>query len=314
MAALKSAAGPQEVNAALEQLRRALSRLPPDKASALIREFLDSGSDVSTKLQLKLGAGGSLAGVSSLRVFLLDYLAQIDRPAAAGYAAAILASKSSADEWAVSLRNYALANSSPEGLTVLRLKTEEMLRHEPWQTNPSAGFLEAFDLVVFSRDTNLVPVLTDLMRPTTNRALAHAAFMALDRLAIETPLTVLPQLLPNTDAMRGREISRAGLFARADVQDPQQQALLEAYLLDPQTTPQELSAFAQLYPNVNYLVSNNLLTPSRTPNGDTLAARDRKALEVVETWLADPRFNYLLPQLQTVRARLQLFVQQEHGR
>src|SRR5205823_4306037 len=103
---------------------------------------------------------------------------------------------------------------------------------------------------------------------------------------------------------------RANFFARADVRDAQQKSLLEAYLLDPRRSSEELKTFTGLYPNANYMISNNLLTPTKTPAHAELAERDRAALETVEAWLADPRFAKLAPQLSATRDRLQEFVRQ----
>ena len=65
------------------------------------------GNDAVTQLDLTIGPGGVLGDASSLRVFLLDYLGQIDRPAAAALARQILTAPTSPDEWAISLRNVA---------------------------------------------------------------------------------------------------------------------------------------------------------------------------------------------------------------
>jgi len=110
--------------------------------------------------------------------------------------------------------------------------------------------------------------------------------------------------------MQGREVTRANYFARADVGDAQQRTVLENYLLNPQLRPAELSTFAGLYPSANYMVSYNLLTRTQTPDHNTLANRDREALRVVESWIADARFGKLKPQLQTIKSRLNTFVKQ----
>jgi hypothetical protein len=90
----------------------------------------------------------------------------------------------------------------------------------------------------------------------------------------------------------------------------QQKALVESYLLDPGRSAQELNTFAETYPNENYKISNNLLTQTQTPTYADITARDREALSVVQGWMADPRFQALQPQLQTMYNRLQIFVGQ----
>lgn len=155
-----------------------------------------------------------------------------------------------------------------------------------------------------------MPDLAALLRQTENRAVSHAAFLALDRLTISNPATTLNKLQVEPDLLEGREVTRANYFARADVQDVAQRKVLEDYLLNPALTPVELEKFAGLYPNANFMISHNLLTRVATPDGVTLAARDAEALRVVQNWLADPRFAPLKPHLETIRRRLEAFVQQ----
>ena len=185
-----------------------------------------------------------------------------------------------------------------------------MVGHEAWRKDPSTGFLEAFDVAVHLGGTNLMPTLTELVRQPDNRAVSHAAYLALDRLTISDPVSTLNNLLGQPDALNGREVTRANLFARADVSNPQQKAILENYLLSLAPGPAELQAFAGLYPNANYMISDNLLTRVATPDRDWQVRHDREALKVIESWQADPRFDKLRPQLQEIKSRLSRFVQQ----
>jgi len=127
---------------------------------------------------------------------------------------------------------------------------------------------------------------------------------------INEPATVLRALEANPDWMQGRELARANYFARADVLDPEQQQTLEKYLLNSHLGQAELNQFAGIYPNANYMVSANLLTPAPAPDRAALAARDAQALRVVETWLDDPRFTEMRSQLEKIRLRLAEFVRQ----
>jgi hypothetical protein len=296
----------------LTQLEGTLSRAARAEASSAILNFLYSKNDAATGNGFKVSRDGSLSEAPSLRIFLLDYLTRIDTDAAASYSRLLLSSKTNPDEWAVALRGTALGDSSQSGQEFLRQKTEEMVLDQTWQTNPSTGFLEAFDALVYSRDTTFTPNLADLVCAKDNRAVAHAAYLTLDRLVQSDPVAVLPQLIQNPETMRGREATRADFFARADPRDPQQQSLLEQYLLSPNVSWDEISRFAQVFPSANYIVSNNLLTRTTTPDGSSLAARDEKALEVVNGWLADARFAQVRGSLQTIQSRLAYFVSQAH--
>ena len=259
---------------------------------------------------LQSNRGEILATRRRLRVFLLDYLGKIDRPAAGVLAEQILSQYTTPDEWAVSLRNYAWANKGPGSQDYLEKKAQELLGNPEWRTNPTAGFLEAFDAIVYAHGTSLAPELAELVRDKENRALSHAAYLALDRLTITEPAAMLKQLVEQPELMQGREQTRANFLARADVRDPEQRALVEQYLLDPARGQEELATFAGIYPNGNYMVSDNILTTVETMQRDEIVARDLSALAMIEQWQADPRFERLEPILAQIRERLLAFVQQ----
>jgi hypothetical protein len=296
--------------ASLAELRAALSALSNDAALADIRQFLDSKTDATTGLGFKLGRDGKLEEAPTLRTFLLDEMATRDPSAAAEYAKLILQSKDSADEWAVALRNVARGDTTAESRALLQQKTEELLRYEPWQNQPSVGYLEAFDAAVYAGGTNLLPALSELVRRKDNPAVAHASFLALDRLVLNDPMATLGALRSAPDWMQGREETRANYFARADVRDPAQRQILEEYLSDPRITTAELNAFAGVFPNVNLMISRNLLTASPTPQAGSLADRDAEFLRIVQQWLADPRLARAQPSLSRTLLRLQEFVRQ----
>jgi hypothetical protein len=310
LAQLAASSDPKINRQFLAELRQFLDSLPPEIASREIRSFLAGNKDAVTSLDVSIKPGGALGDASSLRVFLLDYLGQIDRPAAGALAAQILSRYTTPDEWAVSLRNYAWANPGPDGGAYLQAKARELLSNPAWVENPSAGFLEAFDTIVHAHGTALAPELAALIRDKENRATAHAAYLTLDRLTITEPAAMLQQLIEQPALMEGREQTRANYVARADVRQPEQRSLVERYLLDPARSAQELTTFAGLYPNANYMISHNLLTDTPTPTRDDLIQHDAAALGVVREWLADPRFAQIKPQLETMRARLETFVQQ----
>ena len=310
---LAQLAGAQDGNTnrqLLAELRQFLDSLPVKIASREVQNFLAASKDAPTKLDVTVKPGGLLGDASSLRVFLLDYLGQIDRPAAGVLAAQVLSSYTTPDEWAVSLRNYAWANPGPAGDGYLQSKSRELLSNPEWLKNPSAGFLEAFDTIVYAHGTVLAPELAGLVRDKEHRATAHAAYLTLDRLMLAEPAAMFTQLVQQPNLMQGREQTRANFLARADVRELEQRAVLEQYLLDPARTAQELATFAGLYPNANFMISNNLLTPTVTPKHEELAAHDRAALETVRAWQNDGRFGKLKPHLEMIRTRLEGFVQQ----
>ena len=56
----------------------------------------------------------------------------------------ILSKPTSADEWALALRNVGRADNDA---AYLRSKTEELITNPGWQANPSIGYLNAFDVL-----------------------------------------------------------------------------------------------------------------------------------------------------------------------
>lgn len=307
---LRSGGDAASDRARLQALSAQLAGLGRERAIAVIRDFLATREDAPTHLGFTLGNDGLLTGTPTLRVFLLDLLERLDANAAADLAKTILATPGSADEWAVALRS--LARGRPEERDFLAAKTHELLHQEAWRAAPSTGWLEAFDVPVHLGGNGFVPDLSELMQPTNGPTLNHAAFLALDRLASREPASVLAALLDSTDLMAGREASRAGMFARADVQDPPQRALLERYLLDPARSAAELDTFAGVYPNANAFLSANLLTTAPAMNRDIILRHDTAALAVVNGWLADPRFASVQARLERMRARLLEFTRTSH--
>jgi hypothetical protein len=303
---------PKERLGAMSKLRVALAYGSAGDRTTAIRAFLDSKMDTPTGQGFKIDRNGFLSEAPTLRTFLLDQMGQQDPAAAAAYSREILNSPGSPDEWAVALRNLARGDTSADGCALLESKTGELLRNTSWQQAPSVGYLEAFDAAVYVGGTNLLSPLSDLVRRKDNQGVAHAAFLAMDRLTFNDPADVLAALEAHPDWMQGREVTRADYFARADVEDPVQRAILESYLLDPARTPAELRAFAGVFPNANFMISQNLLTDSPRLDAPTLRRRDSASLQVVNQWLTEPRFGRIRQALEIMQVRLQQFVNQEH--
>lgn len=310
LAGATDAAGKQQ---ALARLKTMLASGTTGEMSRAIRRLLDSKVDAPTSQGFKIGKGGFLTEAPTLRACLLDYLAQIDPTAAAEYAKVILSSKDSPDEWALALRNLARGDATAEARALLTEKTGELLNAHDWQQNPAASYLEAFDTAVYLGGTNFVPALAGMVNLQNNPALAHAAFLSLDRLVINDPTAMLSALLAQPELLTGRDAVRADYFARADMSNPQQLELIQNYLLNPQTSAAELQQFAGIFPNGNFMVSDNLLTESPVLDPGEIKRRDAASLNAVQTWITDPRFAKVQPELQRIQTRLQEFVRQGGG-
>lgn len=294
-----------DVRSEFQKLRQSLAAMPKEEAVALIRDFLASGNDRITGLSFEIASDGSLTEWPTFRTFLLDALLAIDPAAAAALSREILSKPTSADEWALALRNVGRVDNDPN---YLRSKTEELITNAAWQANPSIGYLNAFDVLVHIDSTDSTPLLSSLVQRKDRKDLAHASFLTLDRLVQRQPVDELSQLAADTALQQSRPEMVAQQFARADLRDPAQQSLVKAWLLDPARNPAELRAFAGVYPNNNRFVSNNLLTREAAQTGDDLATHDREVLTVIAAWQQDPAFSSVKEHLTTMVSRLDGFV------
>ena len=292
----------------LKELQEKLAKMNPADAVAWIRDFLKSGKDKDTGLTFEIESDHTIKQWPTFRTFLIDALRKIDPAAAAEVSRGILSKPTTADEWALALRNVGLADQSAETNTTLREKTEALINNPGWQANPSIGYLNAFDVLVHTKAVDSTPLLSDLIQRKDRKDLVHAAFLTLDRLVQREPADVLSRLAADKALQQSRPEMSAQQFARADVRDPEQQAIVKTWMLDPARTGTELNSFAGVYPNNNHFVSNNLLTTEPNQSGADLATHDRQALEILNTWAADPAFAPVKDHLATMIARLNGFV------
>ena len=293
----------------LKDLLAKLDSMNPAESVAWIRDFLKTGKDKSTGLPFEIGANHAMKQWPTFRTFLLDALRMIDPTAAAEISREILAKPTTADEWALALRNIGLTDNSPGTNALLLEKTEALIANPAWQADPSVGYLNAFDVLVHTGATETTPLLSNLIQRKDRKDLAHAAFLTLDRLVQNEPADVLARLASDRALQQSRPEMAAQQFARADLRDPAQREIMRTWMLDPSRTGTELHSFAGIYPNNNHFISNNLLTNESTQSGADLAAHDRAALEILNAWSTDPAFARVKVHLATMTSRLNGFVE-----
>jgi len=284
------------------ELKAALRQMDTKEAREWLLAELASGKDFATQLDLTLDSAKNLAGWPSWRVFLLDLLFLTDPEAAAALSRDLLGTSSSPDEWAVCLRNVARAGKDE---ALLQTKSAELLRRKEWQKKPSAGYLEAFDVIVHTRNTALAPELLANCDAREEKAVRHASFLTLDRLIMAEPAKVLPELARDASKHPQSGLMLSNMIARADVRDNAQRQAVETYLLDPKRTAEELRGFASVFPNANIAVSQNLLTQTITIQGADLTARVRVSLEVASAWLMNERFKSAHEALRAIVLRME---------
>jgi hypothetical protein len=290
--------------ALLAALRQQLLAADPRQAIAAIEEFLAAGNDAATGGEFAIGPGGTqLASSPSFRVMLLDVLGELSRKARSDAGArigrAILTQKTSADEWAISMRNVAW--HEPQAAPFLASKMREMLAWQPWREQPTGGMIEAFDVIVFTRDASFIPTLVDLQSDGTHE-FQQAAAVALDRLAEAAPLSVLTYLNANPMLLAEAPLVRADYYAKADLAQPAQREALELHLGRPDISLEEKTKILKALATPASFVSDNLLTASAPPNDDT--TRQATLSKTIGTWLAANRFPELGTELRQLQQRL----------
>ena len=286
----------------LEALKRLLLAADPALATAAIRDFLATGRDARTGPDFALRPGGDIAA-PTLRVLLMDVLGRIAKrdgtDSAAKLAREILEKKDSADEWAIALRNVAW--HEPAATAYLAAKAREMLAFAPWRAAPTSGMLEAFDVIVFTKDASFTADLASA-QSDPNEQLRHAADVALDRLAAASPLDVMSYLNAHPTTLAERPMLRADYFAKADLAQPGQKTALEFYLGRPDIADAEKTKLLKALATPAAFVSENLLTPPPPEPDD--AAREHAILAATHEWLTGQRFPPLQSPLIELQRRL----------
>lgn len=308
LAASKDPASAREL---LNKLRQKLDKLSPEEAALFVENYFASGEDVKLPLPFEVEQSGQLKTAPTLRTALLDHLAIINPEAAARLSREILSTPTTADEWALGLRN--LARVETDSRDYLRKKTEQLIRNPEWQTKPSIGYLNAFDTLVHLQATETTPLLSELVQSKERRDLAHASFLTLDRLTLASTDEMLRLISQDQALQQARPEMAAQQIARADFRSESQQNTVREWLLAPERTPTQLDTFAKTFPNGNMAISNNLLTTSTPFSGADLRERDLHSLEIIDTWLHLPEFDSIKNHLETTSQRLSQFVKTAPG-
>ena len=234
---------------------------------------------------------------------LLDLLGRIARDAgtddAAVFSRALLTRKTSADEWAVALRN--IAWSSPDDRTFLADKTREMLDYQPWRMQPSAGFLEAFDMIVFTKNAAFASDLSS-MASSEDDSLRRAAATAMDRLSEMAPLDVMNYLNGHPTEFANLPFLRADYYSKADLSQFQQRQAVEAYLSRADVTVAEKDKLLSVFASPGSFVGDTLVTDSAA--ADDPPQRTAALRAAVGDWLQESRFPDLSNSLAQLQRRL----------
>ena len=256
----------------------------PDAAAAALLEFLRSGEDLSTSLGFVVGEAG-LDEWPTLRAYLLDLLGKIDPEIASRYALeTVIPAKSSTVEYAVSLEilwNYGGAEKPTPELTQAWLG---LLKKADWSARPDPAWLESLDFAsrIPEATQEFLKVSTEwLADPENVVERVGAVDLALERMAVQQPGGIMEALVREPSLLSlGRGIyQRSQIFARASMNDSDQQKLLASYLERLEPGSQEAELFFSAFPCHNFSVSPGLSGQPKVNSSREIIASDRAALQ-----------------------------------
>ncbi|MBL9154593.1 MAG: hypothetical protein JNK37_19095 [Verrucomicrobiales bacterium] len=297
-----------DIREALRRMREAIHAADPAGAAAAIVAFLQSGRDAPTGLAFVVGSEGVLDEAPTWRVALLDWLAQTDPGLASDYSRGFLPGANRPDEYAIALRNLAWLNVDGTFDAEIATAFSGMLDRPEWLANPSAGFLEAFDVAVALGGADLWRQVGSVLKiegpggAVPEHPVNRAAFVALDRLMQREPETLIGILQETPDWLQWAPRHLTSLLTRLDVRSDAQRDFLRDYLLSGQAPAGELEYFATVFPNLNAFVGNRLV--SEWEGLRQAPGLDRATLETVSAWMQDPAFAAVAPHLRVIQGRL----------
>jgi len=273
-------------------------------AAKAILEYLDSGRDCITGLAFKVGPGGVMISTPTMRTFLLDLLAAVDPQVALDYAETVFEAPKSADEFAICLRNVGRLDSSDTARAYIRMRAGELLANAEFAESPTAGFVEAFDALVYAGGVDSIAILSGFLAEQKGRALNVPAFIALDRLVIENTEASLTAILDSPALFDERPLARAGYFARADLASDAQLDVVEEYVLELGAGGEEAEYFFSILPNLNFMLVDGILTERLSITYEYTSERVDAALASLERWETDARFSRFGVQIRNAISRI----------
>lgn len=290
----------------LRSLQDGIRKAPEEEAAAAVVAFLKTGDDAPTGLPFTVGPDGMMEAVPSVRLALLGLLPSLDPVAALEVAREIMDQRTSADEYALALRNMAWNDLDGDLKSELSARFMDLLK-SPWLDQPSAGFLEAFDIAVEVGGGAMFDRLIALASEATaksNPAASRAAFMSLDRLIVRDRALLITAFSADDKWMDFAPPQRAALMSRLDITEPRQRDVFSRYLAADSLAAGELEYFAKVFPNENFLYGHRLVTADdATPTIDEVKAADGRVLgelDALEATVPDAAKSAI----RTIRERL----------
>jgi hypothetical protein len=277
---------PEKALLILQQLREKIRQAPEQASAAAVLAFLQTGADSQTGLPFVVGPDGMMESIPTLRLALLDLLPSLDPLSALAVARDLMDRRTSADEYALSLRNLAWNDLDGDLRGELSARFLALL-NSTWLAQPSAGLLESFDVAVEIGGGEMFDRLISVARDSatsSNTAASQAAYISLDRMIVRDRSLLAAAFSKVTTWMDFAPQQRASLLSRLDITQPEQKEVFVRYLSATPHPAGELDYFAKIFPNGNYLYGNRLITASEsTPGIAEVMESDARVLGELET-------------------------------
>lgn len=307
---------PEQRRRLYRELVRLLKSHEDDGAAATIAAYLRTGEDAETGLPFAVGNDGVLDLAPSIRTALLDVIATLDPHLSLEVAREVMDALTRPDEYALGLRNLSWYDFEGDMHGEMQERFSAMLDQNEWLADPSAGFLEAFDVAVelsteaAFEDIASVTRLEDKQGNPADEGVARAAFMALDRIMLRNPDMVVERFLQDGDSFLDYAPNhRASLLSRLDLGKEADRSAFAKYLSGANHGEGELEYFSELFPNGNYFYGDRLVSSQEEVLSIAdIQNRDRATLSAIDGMVARGEIGG--PHVERIRERLRDYIDQ----
>ena len=257
-----------------------LNRENQAETALALADFLDSGNDASTGRHFEVTVGGRLSGAPTMRIASLDWLGDADPQLAHQYSRGVLQTTTSADEAAIALRNIGKA-VTPGVTQDFKRAAKEFAVDDRWMANPTAGYFEGLDALVYSGSFENMQTLAivAMKSPKYQPIISGIA----DALVSRDPIQMLRNSLENPGVLGDLLQYRPLWFARPRFGEPGYQEVLIEYIRSDSVHVDEKETFFRAFPRFRKLTAPRLLTEDQLMSGPEM----REQFDASRQFLSD---------------------------
>jgi len=282
-----------------------LNRKSQAETALALADFLDSGNDASTGEYFKVTVGGRLSGAPTTRIASLDWLGVADPQLAHQYSRGVLRNTNSSEEAAVALRNIG-RGLTPGVSESFSRAAREFVRKGQWRTDPTRGYFEGFDALVYSGSYEDMLAARDVA--LTNPRLRGFVVSIIDAVVSKDPEVRLRDILNNIDDWQKFTEFFPLWFSRAYPSGPETEELLASFLAKDNIERKHKLQLIRIYPQFAKMTAPRLLTNDRIVSVNEAENILVSASRLIDKLSREPRFHELRPALRDRSDRILLEV------